>query len=56
MKIRQFKYYQKEQKEKEHTIFTNLGRVGSLWFNIATKIKFRYYIIIRMRERQEKGP
>jgi len=56
VKIRQFENCQLEQEEKEHGIFANLGRVGSLWFNIATKIEFRHCVVIRIRKGQEKDP
>jgi len=42
--------------EKKYAIFTNLGKVGSLWFDIATKIKFRYYVVIRVHKDQKKDP
>jgi hypothetical protein len=46
VKIRLFgKCYIKEHKEG-HDIVADSEKVGSLWFNIATKIDFRYCVII----------
>jgi hypothetical protein len=56
VKIRQFEYCRMEQEEKEHAIFANSRRVGSLWFDMATKIEFRHCVVVGMRKDQEEGP
>ena len=56
VKIRQFENCQMEQEEKEHAIVANLGRVGSLWFDVATKVEFRHCVVVGMRGGQEKDP
>ena len=56
VKIRQFKNCRREQEEKEHAIFADPGRVGSLWFDTATKIEFRHCVVVGMRKGQEKDP
>jgi len=56
VKIRQFEYCRMEQKEKEHAIFADSGRVGSLWFDMATKIEFRHCVVVGMRKDQEEDP
>jgi hypothetical protein len=39
VKIRQLKNCRLEQQEKEHAIFADRGRVGSLWFDMAAYIE-----------------
>jgi hypothetical protein len=56
VKIRQFEYCQMEQEEKEHAIFANLQRVGSLWFDMATKIEFEHCVVVGMRKGPENDP
>jgi hypothetical protein len=45
-----------EQEEKEYAIYANLERVGSLWFDIGTKISFKYYIVVGVRVDGEEDP
>ena len=56
VKIRQFENCQMGQEEKEYAIFADPGRVGSLWFDIATKIEFRHCVVVGMRKDQKKDP
>jgi hypothetical protein len=56
VKIRQFECCRMEQGEKEHAIFDDSRRVGSLWFDMETKIEFRHCVVVGMRDDQEKDP
>jgi hypothetical protein len=56
VEIRQFENCQMEQEEKEHAIVANLGRAGSLWFDVVTKVEFRHCVVVGMREGQGKDP
>lgn len=54
VKIRQFENCRMEREEKEHAIFADPGRVGSLWFDTATGIEFRHCVVVGMPRGREK--
>ncbi|OXV10397.1 hypothetical protein Egran_01842 [Elaphomyces granulatus] len=54
VKIRQFEHCRMEQGEKEHAIFADSRRVGSLWFDMETEIEFRHCVVVGMREEYQK--
>jgi hypothetical protein len=56
VEIRQFECCRMEQGEKEHAIFADSRRVGSLWFDMEIKIEFRHCVVVGMRDDQEKDP
>jgi hypothetical protein len=58
VKIRQFKNCRLEQQEKEHAIFADQGRVGSLWFDMAADIESKsiHCVVVGMREDGEQDP
>lgn len=56
VKIRHFKHCRLEQKEKEHAIFAEAGRVGSLWFDMEANNQFKYCVVIGMRKDKEEDP
>ena len=53
VKIRQFENCQMGQ---EHAIFADPGRVGSLWFDMATKIEFRHCVVVGMCQDRKEDP
>ncbi|KAF7503416.1 hypothetical protein GJ744_003899 [Endocarpon pusillum] len=57
-KIRQFKNCRLEQQEKEHAIFADQERVGSLWFDMAADIESKsiHCVIIGMRDDAKEDP
>ena len=56
VRVRQFKDYRREQEGKKYTIFDGIRKMGSLWFNIAESIKFRHYVIVRIRDDTKEDP
>ena len=56
VKVRQFKNCRMKQEEKEHTIFANLGKVGSLWFDMGADTQFKHCVIVGMRKDKKEDP
>ena len=56
VKIRQFNNCRLEKQEKEHAIFADRGRVGSLWFDMVADIetKFIHCVVVGMRKDTRK--
>ena len=58
VKIRQFENCEMRQEEKEYVIYAGPGKVGCLWFDMATKIELRDCdcVVVGMCNDQKKDP
>jgi len=56
VKVRQFKNCRLEEEEKEHAIFADPGRVGSLWFDMGAENPFKHCVVIGMRSNGKQDP
>lgn len=56
VKVRQFENCRMKQEEKEHAIYADSGRVGSLWFDIGVENPFKHCVVIGMRDDKKENP